>query len=78
METEKCPACGGKIQIYYDHEPGDEVYCEDCEKGFQLMGLKPIRLEPFEQYDDEYLDDGHFDDDYFDEGYFDDEQYTQQ
>ena len=54
MKTVKCPACGGKIKIYYDHELGDEVYCEECEKEFQLMGLEPIRLESFDAYDDEY------------------------
>ncbi|MCI5140484.1 MAG: hypothetical protein D3909_01890 [Candidatus Electrothrix sp. ATG1] len=54
MKTVICPACGGKIKIYYDHELGDEVYCEECKKEFQLMCLKPIRLESFDTYDDDY------------------------
>ena len=75
MKTTGCPACGGKIRIYHDHEAGDEVYCDDCERRFQLMGLDPIRLEPYEQYDDEYSDDGNFNDDYFDDDHFDDDRY---
>jgi hypothetical protein len=76
MKTTDCPACGGKIKIYYDHEPGDEVYCNVCGRGFQLMGRDPIRVDFFDQYDDEYFDDGHFNDDCFDDGHFDDDCYA--
>jgi lysine biosynthesis protein LysW len=54
MKNVKCPACGGKIKIYYDHEPGDEVSCEDCEKEFQIMSIKPVMLESFDPLDDGY------------------------
>lgn len=57
MKTKKCPTCGGKIKIYYDHGTGDEVYCEDCEREFLLVSMIPLRLEPLEQYDDYYFDD---------------------
>ena len=57
MKNVKCPACGGKIRIYYDHEPGDEVYCDDCEKEFQIMSIKPVILESFDSLDDGYYDD---------------------
>ena len=60
MKTKKCPTCGGKIKIYYDHEMGDEVYCEDCERELQLISLSPLRLEPLEQYDDYYFDDDEY------------------
>jgi lysine biosynthesis protein LysW len=56
MKTVNCPDCGGKIKIYYDHEPGDEVYCEDCLKEFQIMSLEPIKLESFDSYDEYYFD----------------------
>lgn len=52
MKTKRCPSCDGRIRIYYDHEPGDEVYCEDCRKEFQLMSLNPIILDSFD-YDEE-------------------------
>lgn len=74
MKT-NCPACGGTIRIYYDHEPGDEVHCDDCERKFQLMATDPVRLDDYERYDDEYSDDEQFDDEYFDSGSFDDTCY---
>ncbi|WP_035274994.1 hypothetical protein [Desulfogranum japonicum] len=52
MKTKKCPMCGGRIKIYYDHEAGDEVYCEECEREFQLISLTPIRLDLVERYED--------------------------
>jgi len=71
MKKLDCPACGGKIRIYYDHELGDEVYCDDCEKGYQLIGLDPIRLDWVEQYNDDCADDdSHFNDEYFDDDNF--------
>jgi hypothetical protein len=78
MKFEKCPDCGGHIKIHHDHKPGDEVCCEDCNKGFQLTGLNPTILASSDQYDDDYFDDGHFDDDYFDDGRFDDDIYDNQ
>lgn len=75
MKTTSCPVCGGKIRIFYDHELGDEVHCDACERNFQLIGLDPVRLDDYGQYDDEYSDDGRFNDEYFDNGEFDDNYY---
>ncbi|MCI5148140.1 MAG: hypothetical protein D3916_01830 [Candidatus Electrothrix sp. MAN1_4] len=63
MKTTNCPACGGTIRIYSDHEPGDEVHCDDCERKFQLIATDPVRLDDYERYeDDEYFDSRSFDD----------------
>ena len=64
MRTKRCPSCGGDINIYFDHSPGDDVYCEDCEREFQLISIKPLRLESINNYDDDYHFEG---DDYFEE-----------
>ena len=48
MRSKKCPACRGEIRIFYDNEPGDEVYCEECEQEFEIMSINPLRLDPLE------------------------------
>ncbi len=48
MRSKKCPSCRGEIRIFYDNEPGDEVYCEECEQEFEILSLVPLRLEPLE------------------------------
>ncbi|MCI5158423.1 MAG: hypothetical protein D3906_08270 [Candidatus Electrothrix sp. AUS1_2] len=60
MKIKRCPTCGGKIRIYYDHEPGDEVYCEDCEREFQLIGINPIMLESFDHDEEYYFEDDEY------------------
>lgn len=50
MTSKKCPLCRGEIRIFYDHELGDEVYCEECEQEFEIISLSPLRLEPLETY----------------------------
>lgn len=60
MKSKRCPTCGGGIKIYYDHEPGDEVYCEECELEFQLISLNPIRLEPLDQYENYYFEEDEY------------------
>jgi lysine biosynthesis protein LysW len=52
MRTKRCPSCSGEIRIYHDNEPGDEVFCDDCEREYSLISLSPIRLTPLEIYDD--------------------------
>lgn len=65
MRSKKCPACRGEIRVFDDNEPGDEVYCEECEQEFEILSLIPLRLEPLEalnyfeeesygSYDDQY------------------------
>lgn len=51
MRMRQCPTCHGNIMVYYDHEPGDEVYCQDCGREFTLRSLYPINLEPLDPYD---------------------------
>ena len=60
MRTKRCPTCGGDIKIYYDHEPGDEVYCEDCERDFQIIALYPIRIEALDRYVDYYFEEDEY------------------
>lgn len=48
MMSKKCPMCRGEIRIFEDNEPGDEVYCEDCEQEFEIISIAPIRLEALE------------------------------
>jgi len=60
MKIKRCPACGGRINIYYDHEPGDEVYCEDCEKEFQLLRVNPIVLEAFDNDEEFYFEEDEY------------------
>lgn len=52
MKTKRCPVCGGGIRIYNDHEPGDDVYCDECEREFKILGMNPTMLEPLEVFDD--------------------------
>lgn len=65
MPSKKCPFCRGEIRIFYDNEPGDEVYCEECEQEFEILSLMPLRLDALEtanyyeeessgSYDDHY------------------------
>ena len=65
MKSKKCPACRGEIRIFDDHEPGDEVYCEDCEQEFEILSISPLRLEPLESYD--YYEEESFN--FYDESY---------
>ncbi|MBU0682362.1 MAG: hypothetical protein KKD73_13175 [Proteobacteria bacterium] len=51
MITKKCPVCRGEIRIFYDNEPGDEVYCEECEQEFEILSLNPLRLDALESTD---------------------------
>lgn len=60
MKTKRCPACGGTIKIYYDHEPGDEVFCEECEREFSLLSISPIRLESLERNDEYYFEEDEY------------------
>ncbi len=52
MKTKTCPICGGAIRIYSDHEIGDEVYCDECEREFRLLAISPVYMEPIEVFDD--------------------------
>ena len=52
----KCPACGERIEISKDTERGDTVYCEECDREFKVVSLKPIKLEPLDE-DEEDEDD---------------------
>ena len=52
MSKKRCMSCGGDVRIYYDHEVGDEVFCEDCEREYLIRSLEPVRLEPLETYND--------------------------
>lgn len=51
MISKKCPSCRGEIRIFYDNEPGDEVYCEECEQEFEILSLNPLRLDALESTD---------------------------
>lgn len=48
MSKRQCMSCGGDVQIYYDHEVGDEVFCEECEQEYLIRSFHPLRLEPLE------------------------------
>lgn len=54
MKIKKCPACRANIKIFNENEPGDEIYCDDCEREFRILSVDPILLEPVEVYDDDY------------------------
>ncbi len=59
MKSKPCPTCGGKIKLYYVNALGDDVYCEDCEREFRIISLTPVKLQPFdtfEEYDDYIFD----------------------
>ncbi len=60
MKSKRCPACGGNIRIYYDHEVGDYVYCEECEREFLIRSLSPIRLEYLEHEEDYYFEEDEY------------------
>lgn len=60
MKTKRCPTCGGRIKIYYDHEPGDEVFCEECEREFSLISVSPIRLDPLEKHEEYYFEEDEY------------------
>ncbi len=60
MKTRKCPSCRGPIKIFRESEPGDEVFCEDCEREFSILSIDPIQLEPIELYDDYYFEEGEY------------------
>ena len=60
MKTKRCMICGGTIRVYNDHEPGDDVCCDDCEREFTLIGINPIELEPVESFDDYYFEEDEY------------------
>ena len=60
MKTKRCPTCGGNIKIYYDHETGDEVFCEECEQEFRLLSLSPIMMESTERYEEYYFEEDEY------------------
>ena len=53
-------SCGGDIRIYYDHEVGDEVFCEDCEREYLIRSLSPLRLEPLETGNDYHFEEDEY------------------
>ncbi len=57
MEVVKCPECREKIEVSEYTELGDIVYCEECDQGYEIVSLDPIKLklERLEE-DDEDLD----------------------
>lgn len=60
MKTKRCSVCGGTIRIYHDHDIGDDVYCDECEREFRLISIKPIRMEPLEICDDYYFEEDEY------------------
>jgi lysine biosynthesis protein LysW len=56
----RCPTCGSRITIYYDHDIGDEVYCEECDREFQLVSFKPFRLEPLDEFAEYYFEEDEY------------------
>lgn len=56
MAKKRCMSCGGDIRIYYDHEIGDEVFCEECEREYRICSLRPVHLEPLETGNDYYFE----------------------
>ena len=51
MRDKTCHVCKGTIRIFYDHEPGDLVYCQDCQREFEIRSLSPMVLEPLAPYE---------------------------
>ncbi len=48
MKTKRCTACGGDIQIYYDNEVRDDVYCNECEREYRIISMHPVKLQALE------------------------------
>ena len=53
-------SCGRDIRIYYDHEVGDEVYCEECEREYLIRSIQPLRLEPLESHYDYHFEEDEY------------------
>lgn len=43
-----CPACGADLELGEVDEVGDLVDCANCGATFELVGLTPVTLAPFE------------------------------
>lgn len=52
MKIRKCTVCMREIMVSSDNQPGDILYCEGCDQGYELLSVKPIRLTPLDFYED--------------------------
>ncbi len=53
----KCPECGKRIEVEYDVEVGDVVFCSECDAELSVAGLKPLKLKAITHSDLEDADD---------------------
>ena len=52
--TTKCPICRSKVKIFRDNEPGDEIYCEDCDRELTIISMDPTVVEVTEDFGTDY------------------------
>lgn len=65
MPTSDCPECHEGVYVDGDIEQGEHVVCEECDANLVVVGLDPIELDLYEEYDDDDYSDDDMDDDEF-------------
>jgi lysine biosynthesis protein LysW len=50
----ECPMCDERITISEDIEIGDFVDCEECDRQFEVVSLRPIELEWVDEDEEGY------------------------
>lgn len=48
----ECPMCGENMEIPDHTELGDFVVCEECDREFEVVDLRPVELEWIDDYED--------------------------
>jgi lysine biosynthesis protein LysW len=51
-----CPECDGEIEVSESAHVGDIVSCDECEREFEVVSRKPVKLK-LSDAGDEYDDD---------------------
>ncbi len=44
-----CPECGGELSLPEDAFVGEVVDCANCGAEIKVVGVDPLRVEPFEE-----------------------------
>jgi lysine biosynthesis protein LysW len=50
----ECPMCDEKITVPDDIEIGDMIDCEECDRQFEVVSLRPIELEWIDEDEEGY------------------------
>lgn len=61
MPTGTCPECDADVHVDTDADKGDQLSCDECGTGLEVVGLDPVELDIVdEDFDDDEDDEDDF------------------